>query len=151
MEEHTNPQVFSMALDMTIRNNQTTIDKFQEEFSNNPKYALEWGDKVYSAVAFDTCVQDIKRWIEYAQSIEEKETPLTVDEIMGYMDKDFIRYIRDGSRLSSSTSASHRMMETALGEVASHWFDRDRLGTHVVNRVNVEKVLKNILEPVDPA
>ena len=132
-------------VDSEIASCEAIISEFKDNFDKNPLYALEWADNCYLAVANMGMLRDVRNVLKFAKENPNHSSVIEFEShggVLDGLDYSMSNHLR-GNRLSSSTSASHRMMNTANAEVASEWFSTSMWGS-TVNRRYVVKVLTSL-------
>ena len=117
-----------MVVETAIRMNQAEIDKFKTRFDDNPKYALEWADAAYIAVANLDNLREIMGLVDYAGGADRT---LETDAMMlRHLDQHFSVAVRMAT-VSSSTSTAKRTMALAMTEVSANWFDTSHFASGI--------------------
>lgn len=132
-------------VDSHIAGAQKDLVQFASDFSVNPRYALEWGDKAFLGTARMEYLHQIRCVLVNAAKFVEERGGLTrqeVDACLRSMDRSALHNIKSAG-VSGSTSGSHRLMDQARVEVFAEWFeDISRWG---VTRENLAVVLEDHL------
>ena len=85
-----------LSLDLTIKNAQYRLDKFQANFAKNPLYAFQWGDDAVCAAATMAVAKEVQAWLQLA------DRDVTVEQVEAELTKSIMRAARFPT---SSTSA----------------------------------------------
>ena len=133
----------NLILQSSIDASEKTIQEFKDQVEQSPRYALEWADHTYLAVARLEQDSHLLKVFERVKA----EAPIShsdLDELLESLDY-WISVKIGESTLSGSTSSSHRLLCLAQAQVAASWFITSTLRSPI-NRKSVLKALTELVK-----
>ena len=133
-------------LQSKIDSSKKAIQEFKEHLDVNLTDALEWADNAFLAAAQ---LEHDERLLLRFETVPVETLPLSpavLDYLLESLDR-FVSRRLGQSRISGSTSGSHRLMAQAQAQIAAQWYDTVSAFSRQSVRIALENMRPELPEP----